>query len=152
MVALHHHLAAVRALREGRHGARLHGTARGQPVQMRRRRVLSAQQSASLWRRAGDSQAAHQRELQYWLLVRVLCAHSEATVVWDLFQYGPWYREGLVPRRHFLSSVVHVLHPWDVPMDLLERCSKVSDLPVVDQASHAEHDALSIVIVFSALP
>ena len=60
---------------------------------------------------------------------------TEAWIAESLLHYGPAFSEVLVPRRSYLSSLLAVVHPWDVPRELRWRVADFWEAPETDQAT-----------------
>ena len=64
--------------------------------------------------------------------------HSKERVRSEMLNYGPGFKEILLQRRRFTSSLVAVIQPWDVPADLRQRVVDFWDLPGTEQAAPVE--------------
>ena len=65
--------------------------------------------------------------------------HSKERVRAEMLNYGPGFKEILLQRRRFTSSLVAVIYPWDVPAHLHQRLVGFWDLPGTEQAAPVEY-------------
>ena len=70
--------------------------------------------------------------------IHALRWHSKEKVQSEMRHYGPGFKEILLQRRRFTSSLVAVIHPWDVPAELRQRVASFWDVADTEQAAPLE--------------